>query len=74
MSGILYYWSKNVWSKICPILFTVLKYVSFIYWYKICRSKNVVVPFLPSPRYELMVQGAAHGCSDPSVITQQVIP
>ena len=28
------------WSKICPILFTGLKYVTFIYWSKICQSKR----------------------------------
>ena len=28
------------WSKICPILFTGLKYVTFIYWSKRCRSKR----------------------------------
>ena len=51
MMGIQYYWSKNVWSKIChglkyvwskicPILFTGLKYVTFIYWSKRCQSKR----------------------------------
>ena len=28
------------WSKICPILFTGLKYVTFIYWSKRCQSKR----------------------------------
>ena len=35
MSGL-----KYVWSKICPILFTGLKYVGFINWSKICQSKR----------------------------------